>query len=99
MNMEHALLSDFAPSSHEDWTKRVGAVLKGEDFEKRLVSFTDDGIRVDPVYQQAMGATATRALHAPWTIIQRCDHPDTSRANAQALDDLENGASGLSLIF
>src|SRR5262249_25586717 len=34
-----------------------------------------------------------------WTLMQRIDHPDPAAANAQALHDLENGASGLSLIF
>ena len=36
---------------------------------------------------------------APWTVMQRVDHPDPAAANAQALEDLENGASGLTLVF
>jgi methylmalonyl-CoA mutase len=32
-------------------------------------------------------------------VIQRVDHPDAKTANKQALDDLENGATGLSLVF
>jgi methylmalonyl-CoA mutase len=32
-------------------------------------------------------------------VIQRVDHPDAKAANKQALDDLENGATGLSLAF
>ena len=31
--------------------------------------------------------------------MQRVDHPDPAAANAQALQDLENGASGLTLVF
>ena len=31
--------------------------------------------------------------------MQRVDHPDPAAANAQALDDLENGATGLTLVF
>ncbi len=31
--------------------------------------------------------------------MQRIDHPDPAAANAQALDDLENGATGLTLVF
>ena len=30
--------------------------------------------------------------------LQRIDHPDAARANAQALQDLANGASGLALV-
>ena len=31
--------------------------------------------------------------------MQRIDHPDAQAANAQALHDLENGATGLTLVF
>jgi methylmalonyl-CoA mutase len=31
--------------------------------------------------------------------MQRVDHPDPAQANAQALHDLENGATGLTLVF
>ena len=31
--------------------------------------------------------------------MQRIDHPDAAQANAQALRDLENGATGLTLVF
>src|SRR3979411_1855207 len=31
--------------------------------------------------------------------MQRIDHPDAAMANAQALHDLENGATGLTLVF
>jgi methylmalonyl-CoA mutase len=90
---------EFAPATREDWIKRVEGVLKDDDCAKRLVSFTGDSIRIDPLYQKAPGPRVARATHAPWAVIQRCDHPDAARANAQALDDLENGANGLALIF
>ena len=31
--------------------------------------------------------------------MQRVDHPDPAAANEQALHDLENGATGLTLVF
>mgnify|MGYP001812294167 CR=1 FL=1 len=34
-----------------------------------------------------------------WTLTQRADMPDVAAANAQILEDLENGASGLSLVL
>src|SRR5438105_1848030 len=34
-----------------------------------------------------------------WQVLQRVDHPEPAAANAQALHDLANGASGLLLIF
>jgi methylmalonyl-CoA mutase len=92
-------LFDFPPVTREAWLGRVAAVLKGEDFETRLVASTADGIRIDPLYGQADGLRAERPDVAPWTIIQRVDHPGAARANAQALDDLNHGATGLSLVF
>ncbi|MFX5555288.1 hypothetical protein ABTE11_23680, partial [Acinetobacter baumannii] len=32
------------------------------------------------------------------TVVQRADQPDPRDANAQALDDLTNGASGLAIV-
>ena len=94
------LAADFAPASYDDWRKLVDGVLKGAPFEK-LVGKTYDGLRIEPIYPRARGAApiAGRAPAAPWQIMQRIDHPDAAQANAQALHDLENGATGLTLVF
>jgi methylmalonyl-CoA mutase len=92
--------ADFAPASYDDWRKLVDGVLRGAPFEK-LVSKTSDGLRIEPIYPRARDATpiAGRPAAAPWQIVQRIDHPDAVAANAQALHDLENGATGLTLVF
>jgi len=94
------LAADFAPASYDDWRKLVDGVLKGAPFEK-LVGKTYDRLRIEPIYPRARGAApiAGRAPAAPWQIMQRIDHPDAAQANEQALHDLENGASGLMLVF
>jgi methylmalonyl-CoA mutase len=94
------LAADFAPATYDDWRKLVDGVLKGAPFEK-LVGKTSDGIRIDPIYPRAKGASPVigRAAAAPWKIMQRIDHPDAAQANAQALHDLENGATGLEFEF
>ncbi len=94
------LAGDFAPASRDDWRKLVDGVLKGAPFE-RLVGKTYDGLRIDPIYERARDAAVIpgRASAAPWQIMQRVDHPDAATANAQALHDLENGATGLTLVF
>ena len=79
------------------WQARVAAILKGESAEK-LASQTADGLRIEPLYQQIQGPRAERAEHAPWIVMQRVDHPDGVKANAQALDDLENGTGGLCIV-
>jgi len=94
------LAADFPPASYDDWRKLVDGVLKGAPFEK-LAGTTSDGLAIEPIYPRAKGASplASRAAAAPWQIMQRIDHPDAAKANAQALHDLENGASGLQLEF
>src|ERR1700680_1346890 len=94
------LAADFQPATYDEWRKLVDGVLKGAPFEK-LVGKTYDGPRIEPIYPRARGSApiAGRAAAAPWQIMQRIDHPDAARAKAQALHDLENGASGLTLVF
>ncbi|MGB8402126.1 methylmalonyl-CoA mutase family protein, partial [Bradyrhizobium sp.] len=94
------LAADFAPATYEDWRKLVDGVLNGAPFEK-LVGKTYDGLRIEPIYRRATGASpiAGRPAAAPWQVMQRIDHPDAAQANAQALHDLENGATGLDFEF
>src|SRR6202049_2912993 len=94
------LTADFQPATYDDWRKLVDGVLKGAPFEK-LVGETYDGLRIEPIYPPARGSApiAGRSPAAPWQIMQRIDHPDPAMANAQALHDLENGASGLEIDF
>jgi methylmalonyl-CoA mutase len=94
------LAADFQPATYDDWRKLVDGVLKGAPFEK-LTAKTSDGLKIEPIYPRARGAApiAGRAPAAPWQVMQRIDHPDAALANAQALHDLENGATGLALVF
>ena len=52
-------------------------------------------IRARPAAKPVAG----RAPGTAWKLMQRVDHPDPAAANAQALHDLENGATGLALVF
>jgi methylmalonyl-CoA mutase len=94
------LAADFPSATYDDWRKLVDGVLKGAPFEK-LVGKTYDGVKIDPIYRRATntGPIAGRAAATPWQILQRVDHPDAAAANAQALHDLENGATGLEFEF
>jgi methylmalonyl-CoA mutase len=92
------LAAEFPASNRADWMKRVEAVLKGASFTEKLVRTTADGIRLEPLHGQEAGPRAARARQVPWTLFQRVDHPDAVRANALALDDLANGATGLVIV-
>ena len=90
----------FPPATEEAWRGLVDAVLKGAPFA-RLESRTHDGLTIEPLYPRDAAATALggRAPGAAWTVMQRVDHPAPAAANAQALDDVQNGATGLVLVF
>ena len=94
-----AFASEFPAATREQWLKLVDGVLKGAPFDKRLIAKTYDGLAIQPLYPRAGDARpmAARAAGAPWTVMQRIDHPDPAAANEQALHDLENGATGLTI--
>jgi methylmalonyl-CoA mutase len=95
------LAAEFPPATREQWRKLVEGVLKGAPFDKRLVAKTYDGLAIEPLYARKAPAQpiAGRAPGMAWTVMQRVDHPAPAAANAEALHDLENGATGLSLVF
>src|SRR5437588_550805 len=97
---ELAFASEFPAATREQWLKLVNGVLKGTPFEKRLVSKTYDGLTIQPLYSRAADAhpVAARTPGMPWAVMQRVDHPDPAAANEQALHDLENGATGLTIV-
>jgi methylmalonyl-CoA mutase len=98
--MEDTPLADlFEPADRARWLGLVEGVLKGADFEKRLVSRTADGLRIEPLYGPAEPAAQPVREPGPWRIAQRVDHPDIAAANALAMTDLEGGADALVLAF
>jgi methylmalonyl-CoA mutase len=94
-------LNNPITTGEAQWRKRAEAVLKGADFDAVLTSKTSDGLRIAPLYSKAEGhqPITGRAPAAAWSIMSRIDNPDAVQANAQALTDLENGATGLALVF
>ena len=101
MSDDLILGAEFPAATREKWLELVDGVLKGAPFDKKLISWTYDGLRIEPLYARAAAAmpVAGRTPGTAWTLMQRVDHPDPAAANAQALEDLENGANGLTLVF
>lgn len=91
----------FEPADRERWLTLVNKALKGDSFEKTLATQTDDGLRIEPLYGRPATSQAfpRKKPGQPWRIVQRADDVDPERANAQVLEDLEQGATGISLIF
>lgn len=91
--------ADFPAPAREQWLKLVEGVLKGADFQKKLVSRTHDGIEIQPLYPKAENAPRiARAESGRWRVSQRLDHPDPAKASELALLDLEGGADALTLV-
>ena len=98
MNDDLSFAAEVPPATREDWLKLVRAALKDRPYDK-LVSKTYDGLAIEPLYGRAKDARPVAGRQGPWQVMARADHPDPAIANAQALHDLENGATGLTLVF
>lgn len=93
-------LDAFPQPDLGQWQAAVDKVLKGADFEKRLVGRTADGIRIEPLYPAATPAQRPRrAESGRWHVASRVDHPDPAEARKLALADLEGGADCLVISF
>ena len=64
------LASDFEAATRAEWLALVDKAIKGADFEKKLVTRTADGIRVEPIYTRETSVAQLQAAvpgHAPFT--------------------------------
>ncbi len=97
-----ALTTGFVPATHAHWRALVDKVLKGGDFDKRLVHTTADGMSIRPLYVKddtgtiARVPTATEA-RGRWDIRQLHVDCDATRINAAILEDLVGGVSSIAL--
>lgn len=88
----------FESKALERWRGAVEKALKGAPFDS-LVSSSDEGITLQPLYPPAdKPQIAMRGGGTPWVVSQRVDHPVAQSAHAQAMAELEGGASGLVLV-
>jgi methylmalonyl-CoA mutase len=107
------LASDFEAATRDQWLALVDKAIKGADFEKKLVSRTADGIRVEPIYMRATAdqdqqsalpgqAPFTRGANATvdglgWEIRQAVRATSPDRANTEILTELNGGSNGVLL--
>ena len=97
---ELTLARDFPPADEAAWKALVEEALKGAPVSA-LRSKTYDGIDIEPLYARATEASRVlgRTPGAPWSVMQRIDLPDPEIANRLILEDLNNGAGALQLVF
>ena len=91
---------EVAEGREADWRALVAEALKGAPFDT-LRSKSYDGIVIEPLYGRAKNASPIpgRAAGQAWAVMQRIDLQGPALANAQILEDLNNGASGVTLVF
>ncbi|MFD1703004.1 methylmalonyl-CoA mutase family protein [Methylopila henanensis] len=95
-----AFAADFANATRETWLAAAEAALKGRPLDGVISRRTLDGVAVDAITERvAPRVVAGRPAGARWVAMTRIDIADPAAANAQALEDLNNGAAGLSLAF
>lgn len=100
------LTEGFAEASRDQWKALVDKAIKGADFEKKLVSKTADGLRVEPLYTPADAKgdahPFVRGTGAPrpalgWDIRQFHLDSDPAAVNAAILEDLDGGVTSIAL--
>lgn len=97
---DQPFMDAFPAPSRDAWRAAVDKILKGADFEKKLVGRTADGIRIEPLYEAASPSLRPlRAEAGRWHVAARLDHPEPGEAQKLALADLEGGADSLTIAF
>lgn len=107
------LASGFDHGSRGAWLALAEKALNGADFEKRMVTRTADGIRIEPIYglQDAPAervaavpgvppfarGTARSLIRSGWDIRQFHSGSDASELNKAILEDLAGGATSITL--
>ena len=101
-----SLAGDFDLAGRDQWMDLVEQVLRGAPFDKKLVSTTYDGIRIQPLYTGADHAGDTglpgvapftrgsRVAGGPWQVRQAHSR---ATGNDAVLDDLSGGADAIEL--
>ncbi|MDX2309196.1 MAG: methylmalonyl-CoA mutase family protein [Hyphomicrobium sp.] len=110
-----ALGGGFPPANRDAWMALVAKAIKGAEFEKKMVSRTADGLRVEPIYTRA-DTIAHAAAGVPglkpftrgaqtspnglgWDIRQFHTGTDPEAVNKAVLEDLAGGANSIALHF
>lgn len=91
---------DFGDQGVAHWRAAAAKALKGAGIET-LASHAPDGFAYGPLHERKSDIVhlARGGTSRPWTIVARIDDPDIERAAQQAREEIENGATGLALVF
>ena len=106
------LTAEFPPLDTADWRALVERDLRGAPFEKKLITHTYEGIRVEPLYTAdhatgiaertgsfpyTRGATTQSEPDRAWDLRQERAEPLPNDLNAAILADLEQGVTSVTI--
>lgn len=107
------LAQDFPAANIDEWRTLVEKALKGADFDKRLVTRTADGLKINPLYTRgdALQSTTNELPGKPpftrgtksirdglgWDIRTFHIESDPKAVNTAILEDLEGGVTSIAL--
>lgn len=92
--------TEFPGIGEAGWRKLAEKALSGAKFDEALVSTFDESLSVQPLHPRADAKpVGRREPWRNWHFVQRIDDSDVMRANRQAIEDAQNGATGLALVF
>ena len=97
--MSDFLFDEFPPVSSKQWKQKIQFDLKGEDYNKTLLTHTNEGITIKPFYHK----DETSVLEIPklpkkFTICQSIFVVNEKTANYLAIDALKRGADTILFI-
>ena len=90
------LAAGFPPRGHADWLEKVTADLRGGD-PSRLVSRTEDGIEIAPVYTEGSLLRIPARVERPVERVVRIGAEANGRIAEVAAHHLDRGAGGVLL--
>jgi methylmalonyl-CoA mutase len=108
--MSELTMDEFPAALYEEWRKQAEGTLEGAPFEKKLVSKTDEGIDVLPIYNAADAedvsfldsrpgfkpyARGTHAAPCPWLVAQEISGSSPVAFNEALRKDLERGQTAV----
>lgn len=97
--MSKFLFDEFRSVSSKEWKQKIQVDLRGADYNKTLLSQTNEGISIKPFYHQ----DASNSLDVPkskseFLICQTIYVKDEKTANFLAVDALNRGADAITFI-
>ncbi|WP_456376161.1 methylmalonyl-CoA mutase subunit beta [Lutibacter sp.] len=97
--MSNFITQDFEPSSASAWKQKIQYDLKGADYNKTLLTETNEGITIKPFYHLDTFEKLTIPVSKEdFKICQKISITSEKQANKIAIDAIERGANALKFV-